>query len=137
MDNLFIIINMVNDPKSRELLAALEGRNNRGTTYHARLLLSLCYLHWFAGDFSSLSSVARSNVQIGEEFGLPESLLLGNFFLGVAHYPNLIIGGTVSVATLGFALFIMLFETLVALIQAYIFTVLSAIFVSLAVAEEH
>ena len=63
--------------------------------------------------------------------------VLGGFFLGVAHYPNLIIGGTVSVATLGFALFIMLFETLVALIQAYIFTVLSAIFVSLAVAEEH
>ena len=31
----------------------------------------------------------------------------------------------------------MLFETLIALIQAYIFTVLSAIFVSLAVAEEH
>jgi F0F1-type ATP synthase membrane subunit a len=31
----------------------------------------------------------------------------------------------------------MLFEVLVALIQAYIFTVLSAIFVSLSVAEEH
>ena len=63
--------------------------------------------------------------------------VLGGFFLGVAHYANPIIGGAVSVATLGFALFIMLFETLVALIQAYIFTVLSAIFVSLAVAEEH
>ena len=34
-------------------------------------------------------------------------------------------------------LFMMLFETLVALIQAYIFTVLTAIFMSVAVAEEH
>ena len=36
-----------------------------------------------------------------------------------------------------FMLFMMLFETLVALIQAYIFTVLTAIFMSVAVAEEH
>jgi F-type H+-transporting ATPase subunit a len=63
--------------------------------------------------------------------------VLFGFFLGVAHYGNVFVGALSSVAAFGFALFIMLFETLVALIQAYIFTVLSAIFVSLAVAEEH
>lgn len=63
--------------------------------------------------------------------------VLGGFFLGVGHYPNLLVGGLSTFATIGFVLFIMLFETLVALIQAYIFTVLTAIFVSLAVAEEH
>ena len=63
--------------------------------------------------------------------------VLVGFLFGVAHYANAAIGGAASVASLAFMLFIMLFETLVALIQAYIFTVLSAIFVSLAVAEEH
>ncbi|MGH7162123.1 MAG: F0F1 ATP synthase subunit A [Planctomycetota bacterium] len=63
--------------------------------------------------------------------------VLVGFLIGVRHYGNVVIGGAASLASLGFMLFIMLFETLVALIQAYIFTVLSAIFVSLAAAEEH
>ena len=64
------------------------------------------------------------------------AVLLG-FFWGVAHYGNPILGGVSTLASFAFMLFIMLFETLVALIQAYIFTVLTAIFISLAVAEEH
>lgn len=63
--------------------------------------------------------------------------VLFGFLWGIAHYTSPAIGATASVATLAFMLFIMLFETLVALIQAYIFTVLTAIFTSLAVAEEH
>jgi F-type H+-transporting ATPase subunit a len=63
--------------------------------------------------------------------------VLYGFLWGIAHYSNAGIGATASVATFAFMLFIMLFETLVALIQAYIFTVLTAIFTSLAVAEEH
>ncbi len=63
--------------------------------------------------------------------------VLFGFLWGIAHYTNAAIGATASVATFAFMLFIMLFETLVALIQAYIFTVLTAIFTSLAVAEEH
>jgi F-type H+-transporting ATPase subunit a len=63
--------------------------------------------------------------------------VLFGFLWGIAHYTNAAIGASASVATFAFMLFIMLFETLVALIQAYIFTVLTAIFTSLAVAEEH
>ena len=63
--------------------------------------------------------------------------VLFGFLFGIAHYSSAAIGGLSTVATLGSMLFIMLFETLVALIQAYIFTVLTAIFVSMAVAEEH
>lgn len=63
--------------------------------------------------------------------------VLFGFLWGVTQYGSAAIGGSVSVATFAFMLFIMLFETLVALIQAYIFTVLTAIFTSLAVAEEH
>jgi len=63
--------------------------------------------------------------------------VLVGFMWGVAEYGNPLLGGVSTLASFAFALFIMLFETLVALIQAYIFTVLTAIFVSLAVAEEH
>jgi len=63
--------------------------------------------------------------------------VLYGFLWGIAHYTNAAIGGAATVATFAFMLYIMLFETLVALIQAYIFTVLTAIFTSLAVAEEH
>jgi len=63
--------------------------------------------------------------------------VLFSFMWGVAHYSNFAIGGTVTAATFAFMLFIFLFETLVALIQAYIFTVLTAIFLSMAVADEH
>jgi F-type H+-transporting ATPase subunit a len=63
--------------------------------------------------------------------------VLFGFLWVPARYPNAVLGATASVASFAFMLFIMLFETLVALIQAYIFTVLTAIFTSLAVAEEH
>ncbi len=43
----------------------------------------------------------------------------------------------VFVPTLVFALFIMLFEVLVALVQAYLFTLLSSIFVGLCLSHEH
>jgi F-type H+-transporting ATPase subunit a len=64
-------------------------------------------------------------------------LVLFGFLYFVPHANSGILGIPSTVAAFGFILFIMLFEVLVALIQAYIFTVLSAIFTSLAVAEEH
>ncbi|MEA2783813.1 MAG: F-type H+-transporting ATPase subunit a, partial [Rhodospirillaceae bacterium] len=64
-------------------------------------------------------------------------LVLFGFLYFVPHANKGVIGIPSTIAAFGFILFIMLFEVLVALIQAYIFTVLSAIFTSLAVAEEH
>lgn len=64
-------------------------------------------------------------------------LVLFGFLYGVEHANKGLIGVPSTVASFAFILFIMLFEVLVALIQAYIFTVLTAIFTSLAVAEEH
>ena len=64
-------------------------------------------------------------------------LVLFGFLYGVEHANRGLIGVPSTVASFAFILFIMLFEVLVALIQAYIFTVLTAIFTSLAVAEEH
>jgi F-type H+-transporting ATPase subunit a len=64
-------------------------------------------------------------------------LVLFGFLLGIKHYASPVLGVPSTVASFAFILFIMLFEVLVALIQAYIFTTLTAIFTSLAVAEEH
>ena len=64
-------------------------------------------------------------------------LVLFGFLYFVPHANKGLLGIPSTIAAFGFILFISLFEVLVALIQAYIFTVLSAIFVSLAVAEEH
>lgn len=64
-------------------------------------------------------------------------LVLFGFLLGIKHYASPALGVPSTVASFAFILFIMLFEVLIALIQAYIFTVLTAIFTSLAVAEEH
>jgi len=64
-------------------------------------------------------------------------LVLFGFLLGVQHYASPAIGVPSTLASFAFILFITLFEVLIALIQAYIFTILSVIFVSLAVAEEH
>jgi F-type H+-transporting ATPase subunit a len=64
-------------------------------------------------------------------------LVLFGFLYGTAHANKGLLGIPSTIASFAFVLFIMLFEVLVALIQAYIFTVLTAIFLSLAVAEEH
>ena len=64
------------------------------------------------------------------------AVLVGGL-IGITAFSSVLMGGISTVSAFAFMLFIMLFETLVALIQAYIFTILSAIFVSLAVAEEH
>ena len=64
-------------------------------------------------------------------------LVLFGFLYGTADANEGFLGVPSTIASFGFILFIMLFEVLVALIQAYIFTVLTAIFLSLAVAEEH
>lgn len=64
-------------------------------------------------------------------------LVLFGFLYGVENANAGLIGVPSTIASFGFILFIMLFEVLVSLIQAYIFTVLTAIFTSLAVAEEH
>lgn len=63
--------------------------------------------------------------------------ILFGFLIGVEHYAHPVVGFPETIASAGFILFIMLFETLIALIQAYIFTVLSSIFISLSVSHEH
>jgi len=63
--------------------------------------------------------------------------ILFGFTLGVEHFAHPTQGILQTVGAAGFLLFIYLFEVLIALIQAYIFTILAVIFVSLSTAEAH
>jgi len=63
--------------------------------------------------------------------------VLLSFMFGAVAWRGAFIETAGTFSAFAFMLFMMLFETLVALIQAYIFTVLTAIFMSVAVAEEH
>ena len=64
------------------------------------------------------------------------AVLLG-FLWGATAWRGPFIEFSGTFSAFAFMLFMMLFETLVALIQAFIFTILTAIFMSVAVAEEH
>jgi F-type H+-transporting ATPase subunit a len=100
------------------------------------LLWPLVWLIEFIGIFTkpfALTVRLFANMTAGHAI----LAVLFGFLAGVAHYSGVGAAALGSVSSFAFILFIMLFETLVALIQAYIFTVLTAIFISLAVAEEH
>jgi len=64
-------------------------------------------------------------------------LVFFGFLIGLHHYASPVLGAPTTAAAFAFIVFITVFNVLIALIQAYIFTILSAIFISLAVAEEH
>ncbi|MHC4937594.1 MAG: F0F1 ATP synthase subunit A [Planctomycetota bacterium] len=64
------------------------------------------------------------------------AVLIG-FMWGVTAWRGAFVEISGTFSAFAFMLFMMLFETLVALIQAFIFTILTAIFMSVAVAEEH
>ncbi|MEM8882994.1 MAG: F0F1 ATP synthase subunit A, partial [Planctomycetota bacterium] len=59
------------------------------------------------------------------------------FMFGMNEWRGAVVEVAGTFASFAFLLFMMLFETLVALIQAFIFTILTAIFMSVAVSEEH
>jgi F-type H+-transporting ATPase subunit a len=63
--------------------------------------------------------------------------ILFGYLIGVEYFAHPTGGILPTAGSVLFIMAIMLFEVLIALIQAYIFTILSAIFVSISVAEEH
>lgn len=62
--------------------------------------------------------------------------VVGLIFLFTAAYGTAV-GWGVTVFSVGFALFIYALELLVAFIQAYVFTILSALFIGMAIVEHH
>jgi LuxR family maltose regulon positive regulatory protein len=58
----------------------------RNSSYHSRLLASLCFVNWIAADLSALKREASQLLKQGDAFDLFESTLLGRYFLGIAAY---------------------------------------------------
>jgi LuxR family maltose regulon positive regulatory protein len=56
------------------------------SSYHARLLFSLCFVDWMAADLLSLKRTATHCLEMSDEFGLQESSAIGRYFVGIAHY---------------------------------------------------
>ena len=65
---------------------ALDEQKAPRTTYHARLLTTLCFMHWVQADLIRLQQTADQLLKLGLELDLPESIGIARYSLGVSHY---------------------------------------------------
>jgi len=56
------------------------------STYHTRLLFSLCFVDWMAADLPALKRTATHCLELSREFGLRESSAVGHYFVGITQY---------------------------------------------------
>ena len=79
---------MIGQQQSAESIVrdALQHKKGYGSTYHARLLNTLCYIHWVQADLPRLQQAAQQYLDLGEQFNLPETATIGKYFLGIYHY---------------------------------------------------
>ena len=66
--------------------SAFKNECPKGSTYHSRLFVSLCFINWIAADMSGLIRAGRELLKLGNNSNLPESISLGNYFLGTGYY---------------------------------------------------
>lgn len=99
-------------------------------------LIPIVWIIEFVGLFAkpfSLMVRLMANMTAGHAI---MAVLLG-FLYGASAWRGAFVEVSGTLSSFAFMLFMMMFETLVALIQAFIFTILTAIFMSVAVSEEH
>ncbi len=65
---------------------ALGDPSNPRGTFANRVLITLCWIHWMAGDLNGLRQAATSLLKLGGELDLRESRDFGRYFLGIFHY---------------------------------------------------
>jgi len=65
---------------------ALKERGLHGTTYHSRLLVTLCLVHWIAANLSGLRQAAFQCLQLARESNLAETKGFANYFMGIVYY---------------------------------------------------
>lgn len=65
---------------------ALKDEVPHGTTYHARLYMALCLVHWIASDLTGMRQGAQQELKLGQDFNLPQSIAFGHYFMGIFHY---------------------------------------------------
>ena len=54
--------------------------------FQTRLHVALCFISWIAADLPSLRLAAKHYFELSEALGLPESLAIARYFLGIADY---------------------------------------------------
>ncbi len=72
--------------RTHESIYRALGERHRGGSYRSRLLTGLCTHYWVDADLPALEQTSKSLVDLGQEFDLRQSLALGHYFLGCAHY---------------------------------------------------
>jgi LuxR family maltose regulon positive regulatory protein len=79
---------MTGDLKSAHALVyqALGEKDLLHTTYHARVLLTPCFMNHIAADLAGTIDAARRSLEFGKEFNFAECIAHGYYFLGVCHY---------------------------------------------------
>jgi LuxR family maltose regulon positive regulatory protein len=58
----------------------------KGSTYHARVMLTLCFINYMEADLKSTLQSAKQCLKLGRQFELAECLAHGHYFLGICHY---------------------------------------------------
>lgn len=70
------------------VLDALASEEASAKHFHGRMLITLCFVYWMAGDLPELKRTAAQLLRLGEEQELPEASGFGRYFLGIAHYQH-------------------------------------------------
>jgi LuxR family maltose regulon positive regulatory protein len=65
---------------------ALRKLKVKGSTYHARLMLTLCFMGYMEANLKDVLKSAKQCLKLGQEFKLGESIAHGHYFLGICHY---------------------------------------------------
>jgi LuxR family maltose regulon positive regulatory protein len=65
---------------------ALNEQEGHRTTFHTRLLTTLGFIHWVEADLTRLQQTANEQLRFGLELGLPESIDISRYSLGISHY---------------------------------------------------
>lgn len=65
---------------------ALRKDEKTGSTYTARLLLTLCFVDWLEGDLAGVQRNADQLLQLGHAHDLLESTAFGHYHLGMTAY---------------------------------------------------
>lgn len=68
------------------IFGAMRADETKGSTYTARLLLTLCFIDWLEGDLSGLEQNAGQLLALSRERDLLESMTFANYHLGVSSY---------------------------------------------------
>jgi LuxR family maltose regulon positive regulatory protein len=79
-------VNGDSDQAYQVIHEALDTDTSSSGTFHGRMLLVLCFLHWENARLPALKKTAKRYFKLGIKHNLPESIAFANYFLGCFHY---------------------------------------------------